>query len=603
MAQVTTGKPGGGFRRRVGKLFMIVGALWTFMFVVGVIAAIVVITRKPKVPDHTVLELRLDRPLKEAPNTSSLVSLLNPNVTNLPRIIRALDEGSHDAKVEGLIVYVGGNHGLATMQELRDAIFRFRKAGKFAIAFAPSFGEMAGGTGHYYLATACDEIWIQPSGSVGITGLRAEVPFLKGLLDNIGVQAQGQQRKAYKNAFNTFTQTEFTKAHRESTEQLLAEILEQLVADVARERKLEIDEVKRLFAEGPFLAEAALNAKLIDHIGYRDQAVAAAKGKAGGQGKLLFAGKYLERAGKDDPAEASGDKLAVIYGVGAIMPGRGSVDPLSGEATMGADTIAAALRAAARDKEVKAVVFRIDSPGGSYVASDTIWRETVELRNSGKPLVVSMANVAASGGYFVAMNASKIVAEPATLTGSIGVYAFKMVTKDLWSKLGLSWGTVSTSDNAGLWSSLTNLSDSDQKRFGDWLDFVYGDFTGKVASGRKLSAEAVEAAAQGRVWTARKAKDLGLVDALGGMETAIALAKEAAGIKADADIKLVPFPEEQGILRFLLDRNNENTDDVEAAALTVPWASEAAAWSNTLQKINAATTGEQILHTQTPQVR
>ncbi len=602
MAQATS-KPGGGFRRRVGKLFMIIGALWTFMFVVGVIVAIVVITRKPKVPEHTVLELRLDRPLKEAPNTSSLASLLNPNVTNLPHVIRALDEGSKDAKVEGLIVYVGGSHGLATMQELRDAIFRFRKAGKFAIAFAPSFGEMAGGTGHYYLATACDEIWLQPSGSVGITGLRAEVPFLKGLLDNVGVQAEGQQRKAYKNAFNTFTQTEFTKPHKESMEQLLAEILEQLVTDVARERKLEVDDVKRLFAEGPFLAEAALNAKLIDHIGYRDQAVAAAKGKAGGQGKLLFAGKYLERAGKDDPEEASGDKLAVIYGVGTIMPGRGSVDPLSGEATMGADTIAAALRAAARDKDVKAVVFRIDSPGGSYVASDTIWRETVELRNTGKPLVVSMANVAASGGYFVAMNANKIVAEPATLTGSIGVYAFKMVTKDLWNKVGLSWGTVSTSDNAGIWSSLTHLSDSDQKRFSDWLDFVYADFTGKVASGRKLSAEAVEASAQGRVWTARKAKELGLVDALGGMETAIALAKEAAGIKADADVKLVAFPEDQGILRFLLDRNNENSDDVEAATWTVPWAKEAAAWSKTLNQINAATTGEPLLHTQTPQVR
>lgn len=570
MAQAGETKVRGGFRRRVSKFFMVVGVLATLFTIVGVVTLVVILSRKEPVPASTILELRLDRPIKEAPNSSGLGSLLAPSTTTLPSIVKALDEGSRDGKVAGLVVWVGGEHGLATLQELRQAITRFRKAGKFAIAFSPSFGEMTGGTGAYYLATACDEVWLQPSGMLGITGLRAEVPFVAGMLENVGVHAEGGKRKAYKNAFNTFTERSFTKAHEEATQALLGEILDQLVADIAADRKLDEQTVRKLFAEGPFLADAALAAKLIDHVGYRDQVVAAAKGKSGGTGTLLYTGSYLERAGKDDLDEGQGAKLAVIYGVGSIMPGRGSLDPLSGEASMGADTIAAALRAAARDEDVKAVIFRIDSPGGSYVASDTIWRETLELEQAGKPLIVSMANVAASGGYFVAMNARKIVAEPATLTGSIGVYAMKFVTKDLWAKVGLSWGTLATSANANMWSTLSSFNEEERQKVDAWLDFVYADFTSKVAAARKLQPEAVEEAAQGRVWSGRRAKELGLVDELGGMQTAVVLAKQAAGLAADAPVRLVAFPEHQGLLSLIFDRDRDSSDD---DAATTVWRS------------------------------
>lgn len=590
MVQTTTP---GGFGRKLGRFFMWIGIATFLLFAAGVGGGIYFFTKKEKVPASTVLELRLDRSLDLTPGSQSVLSMIKPGKPTLADALRAMSEGSNDANVKGMIVYVGGELGVATIQELRDGIASFRKAGKFAIAFAPSFGEMIGGTGPYYLATACDEIWMQPSGSVGITGLRAEVPFLKDILNNVGVHAQGEQRKAFKNAFNMFTQNAFTEAHRTATEALLNDTLEQLSTDISAARKLDPAKAKEIFEKGPYLAQDALNIKLVDHLGYRDQVIAAVKGRAGGTAELLYSSAYLTRAGKADPANDSGEKIAVVYGVGTIMPGSGSIDPLSGSESLGADSVAAALRAAARDKTVKAVILRIDSPGGSYVASDTIWRETTELKQSGKPLIISMGNVAASGGYFIAMNADKIVAEPGTLTGSIGVYAFKMVTRDLWSKVGITWGTLATSPNAQFWSSLTDFSDDDRKRLGRWLDFVYDDFTGKVAQGRKLSLEAVEQLAQGHVWSGRKAKELGLVDALGGMETAIALAKEASKIPARDAVQLVTFPEEQNMLKQLLDQEGDNSDtDTHAATWNISWLDRASALIGTVDR---ATTGNGAL--------
>ncbi|MDX2018785.1 MAG: signal peptide peptidase SppA [Deltaproteobacteria bacterium] len=599
---VQTAGASGGFARKLGRLFMWLGV---FTFVVGALAVGLVIyfaTKTKPVPASTVLELRLDRKLESGPGSETFIDAIKPGKPTLAQTIFALDQGAKDTKVKGAIVYVGGEHGVATIQELRDAIARFRKAGKFAYAFAPSFGEMVGGSGPYYLATACDEIWMQPSGSVGITGLRAESPFVKDVLNNIGVHAVGEQRKAYKNAFNMFTQNAFTEAHKAATEALLADTLDQLTTDIAAARKLDAEKAKDVFARGPYLAQDALTEKLVDHIGYRDQLISAVKGRAGGTADLLYASAYLERSGTSDPSALPGEKIAVVYGVGTIMPGSGSLDPLSGSTSLGADAVAAALRAAARDKDVKAVILRVDSPGGSYVASDTIWRETIELKTAGKPLIVSMGNVAASGGYFIAMNADKIVAEPGTLTGSIGVYAFKLVTRDLWAKLGVTFGTVTTSPNAQFWSSLTDFSPEDRGRLNHWLDFVYDDFTGKVAQGRKLSAEVVEQVAQGRVWPGRKAKELGLVDALGGMETAVALAKEAAKLSSSAQVKLVTYPEKQSLLAQILDDEGDNSDAVsQAPAWNMTWLDRAAALVGTFDSL--AGKRENVLQAPLPDVR
>jgi protease-4 len=251
--------------------------------------------------------------------------------------------------------------------------------------------------------------------------------------------------------------------------------------------------------------------------------------------------------------------VALIYGVGAVNRGKSGYDPVFQEVTMGADTMAAAFRAAVDDKKVKAILFRIDSPGGSYVASDTIWRETVRARKAGKPIIVSMGGVAGSGGYFVAMSADKIVAQPATLTASIGVFAGKALTTNFWNKLGISWDEVHTSSNAMVFTGLQDYTPEQWARFETWLDRVYDDFTTKVAEGRKLPKEKVLEIAKGRVWTGEDAKGLGLVDELGGFPVALRLVREAIGLPVDAKIRLKEFPRRKSPLEALLHQGPDNS--------------------------------------------
>src|SRR5262249_6339295 len=269
------------------------------------------------------------------------------------------------------------------------------------------------------------EIYLQPSGDIGLTGLIAENPFLRGTLEKLGVVPRLDHRHEYKNAMNLFTKRKFTPAHKEATAKLVGSIFGQMVRGVSEGRHLQEEQVRALVDRGPYLGQEAVEAKLVDGLAYRDEVYDKVKAKAGAGAKLLFLSEYLDRAGR--PHE-KGQTVALIYGVGGVSRGKDDFDPLTGGSTMGSDTVAAAFRDAVASKDVKAILFRVDSPGGSYVASDTIWRETVRAKKAGKPVIVSMGNVAASGGYFVAMAADKIVAEPATITASIGVLAGKMLT-------------------------------------------------------------------------------------------------------------------------------------------------------------------------------
>jgi protease-4 len=292
-----------------------------------------------------------------------------------------------------------------------------------------------------------------------------------------------------------------------------------------------------------------LAAKLVDGIAYRDEVSTKVKEQVGKDAKSLKFTKYLARAGR--PHE-KGETIALIYGVGAVQRGKGSYDPMSGSEGLGSDTAAAAFRAAVEDPAVKAILFRVDSPGGSYVASDTIWRETLRAREAGKPVVVSMGNVAGSGGYFIAMSADKIVAQPGTITGSIGVLAGKMLTGGLWQKVGVSWDEVHTSDNATLWTATHDYTPKQWGQFQQWLDRVYDDFTTKAAQGRNLSKEKILEVAKGRIWTGEDAKALGLIDELGGFPSALRLTKEAAGIAEATEVRLEVFPRKKRNLRQLL---------------------------------------------------
>jgi protease-4 len=332
-------------------------------------------------------------------------------------------------------------------------------------------------------------------------------------------------------------------------EKLLNSWFSQMVKGISESRHLTEEQVRSLIDRGPFLGKEAMDAGLVDGLAYRDEVYAAVKKKAGENADFLYLGKYLKRAGRP---HQSGKTIALIYGVGAVSRGDDGYSPVSGEESMGSDSVSRAFRQAVADKKVKAIVFRVDSPGGSYVASDTIWRETVKAKQAGKPVIVTMGDLAGSGGYFVAMAADKIVAQPGTITASIGVLGGKMVTTDFWDKLGLSWDEVHTSANSTMWTGAKDYSPAEWARFQAWLDRVYTDFTGKVAEGRRLPREKVLQIAKGRIWTGEDAKQLGLVDELGGFPAALKLAKKAAGIGDKEDVDLEVYPPKRSLIDAIL---------------------------------------------------
>jgi protease-4 len=299
------------------------------------------------------------------------------------------------------------------------------------------------------------------------------------------------------------------------------------------------------------LADEARQAKLVDRLGYRDEAIAYARSRAGSVGELTSLTTYLDRAGRP---HREGTTIALIYGLGLIQRAASSANPLTGSNVMAANKIGRAFRAAVRDPAVRAIIFRIDSPGGSVVASESIWREVVRARERGKPVIVSMGDVAGSGGYYVAAPADKIVAEPATLTGSIGVLAGKLVVSDLFQKLGLSTDSAQIGANAGMYSSTSDFSARAHSRLEAFLDETYRGFKDHVASGRQMTQEDVEKVAKGRVWTGEDAKAHGLVDELGGSAVALRLAKEAAKLAPDAAVKITVFPREKETIEIIFDR-------------------------------------------------
>ncbi len=543
-------------RRRISHFFAVIG----FLVVVYVIVAVaIVLFSKGHVPTKTVLELNLEQPVVEAVPDDPLAKAMNRDRMPLRDLVEALERGGNDDRVVGVLARVGATRGLgmAQAQEIRNAVLRFRAKKKFAIAFAETFGEFGSAGTSYYIATAFDQIWLQPSGDIGLTGNMLESPFVKGTLNKLGASFHGDHRYEYKNAFNMYTETKYTPPHREAMQRIMDSWYGQLLKGIGEARHKSAEELKALIDRGPFLGKEALDAGLVDKLGYRDEAYAEVKNRAGSDAELLYSWKYLERAGR--PHE-KGKKIALIYGVGGVSRGKSDYDPVMGDFTMGSDTVAAAFREAAEDKDVKAILFRVDSPGGSYVASDTIWRAATQARQKGKPIIVSMGNLAGSGGYFVAMNADKIVAQPGTITASIGVLGGKVLTSGFWDKIGLSWDEVHVGQNATMWTGTHDYSPTEWARFETWLDRVYADFTSKVAEGRKLPKDKVLQIAKGRIWTGEDAKGLGLVDELGGFPEALALAKKAAGIPESEEVNLAVYPTPKPPLQRLLTKGPDNSE-------------------------------------------
>jgi protease IV len=519
-----------------------------------------------------VLELDLTEPLVEGVPHDPVSALVARRRTSLQVILEGLDRAARDPRVRALLVKVGGSRssvGLGRAQELRDAVRELRDRGKLTVAWAETFGEFRDGSVPYYLATGCDQIWLQPSGDVCLTGVAAEVPFLRGALDKAGIAPQIAQRHEYKNVANLFTERGFTPAHREAVEHLVQSMTEQLVAGIAAGRNLDAGEVRALVDRAPLFAAEALDAQLVDHLGYRDDVYAAVREQAGADDTVLqYVGRYrrsklaeLSRRVGQPPREA----VALVDVTGPIHLGRSGRQPFSG-ASAGSNTVCAALRAATEARDVKAIVLRVASPGGSYVASDAIWHQVALARQAGKPVVASMGDVAASGGYFVAMGADIIVAEPGTITGSIGVVAGKQVVDGLVERLGIGHEGVAGAEHGLMFSPLREFTDDEWQRLNAWLDRIYDDFTAKVAEGRRLPPDHVHEVARGRVWTGADAKERGLVDELGGLGAATALAADRAGLPPSTEREVRTYPRVPLVARM---RHARSSEDPAAASAQV----------------------------------
>ncbi|NOK11634.1 signal peptide peptidase SppA [Corallococcus exercitus] len=548
----------------IGALAFI-GAL-SILFVVGVVGLLMLAaSSKPGVPSNLVLELDLQQPLPEYTLDTSLAGAFGEEPTSLRDVVEGLEKARTDPRVKSLVVRVGQPGSAAQVQELRDAVKAFRASGKRAVAYADGFGEAGNGTGAYYLASAFDAVYIQPSGDVGLTGLVMETPFARDAFAKFGVKPEFGKRAEYKNAVNTFTDASYGPHQREATEAYGQSLFNQVVKGVAEGRKLSEDQVRALIDRAPFMGQAAVDAKLVDGLRYRDEIHDELKQQAGEGAQLLYVDKYLERAGRPNQ---TGTTIALIYGVGEVLRGKSQSNPLSGGQVMGGDTVAAAFRKAVEDPSVKAILFRVDSPGGSYSASDTIRREVQRAREAGKPVIVSMGTYAASGGYFVAMAGDKIVAQPGTLTGSIGVYNGKFVTSELWAKLGVNFDTIAFGKNATFSSSDQEFTPEQRTQLESELDTIYLDFTSRAAQARNMPLEKLQSVARGRVWTGEDALERGLVDALGGYPKALELAKEAAKLEKDAPVRIVVFPRPRPtgqVLSEMLGKHEADNSDDEAA--------------------------------------
>lgn len=519
--------------------FVILPIIGIFFLIIAASSA------KPTTPTQTVLELDLRQGMTDQPTLNPFAGLGGSGLSVM-QVVDTLAQAEKDSSVKVLLIRTAeGGMSPAGADELRQAIKRFRASGKTVIAHSQGFNPSGSVMSSYMVASSADQLWLQSTASFQATGLASEAIFLGRAFEKYGVKPEFEQRYEYKNAVNEMTQSDFTPAHREAQLAWMTSLYTTTLAHIAVDRKLEPQALRTTIEAGPYSAEQALALKLIDKIGEVEEAEKAAKTLAGKDAEIVDLGAYSGLKGHRNGSGKSA--IAIVNAEGAIVTGRGGSDSLfGGSAMIRSDDTAKALYEAIEDKAVKAIVLRVSSPGGSPEASEQILSAVRAAKAAGKPVVVSMGAYAASGGYWISSESDWIVAQPTTLTGSIGVYGGKLVLREALGRFGLDMREIGVGgDYANAFSASSSFSAEDRAAFGASMDRIYDGFVERVARGRNLPEERVREIARGRVWTGAQAKDIGLVDQLGGLEEAIAKARQLAKIPSSESVRYKRYPTPQ----------------------------------------------------------
>jgi protease-4 len=544
------------------KAFFIIAGILGGLILVGVVgvAVIYLALRKgePTIRENSVLALRVAGSLPDYSPDDPFKKIFGGPDQSLTGLVMQFKKAKVDNRIKAIILDINmSGVGWGKAEEIRDAITDFRSSGKQVYAFIE-----LGLNKEYYIATACDKIIMPPPGELFVNGLAADVMFFRGSLDKLGIYPDIYQIGKYKTAANMFKEKEMTEAHREFIDEMLNDLFNRYVNTIAQTRKKSPDEVRAIIDNAPYNSFKAKEVGLIDDAIYRDDLEKQIKKQLGYKDNDTFTpvrgGDYRD-VSPESLGLNKGERIAVIYATGEIGSGSSQNSP-SGDQSIGSDTVAKALNDAAADNSIKAIVLRVDSPGGSGLASDIIWH-AVEVANQKKPVVVSMSDVAASGGYYISASAARIIAQPSTITGSIGVLAGKPVMRGFYDWLGISNEYVLRGKTAGMFRETEKFSDDERVKFEEWIKTTYyQDFVPKVAKGRKKDAEYIDSVAQGRVWTGAQAKDRSLVDEFGGLDRAVEVAKQLAKIPADKGVQRVILPYPTTFIQQLLSGGGENSN-------------------------------------------
>ncbi len=543
-------------------LLIITGIVVALVLVVLIGLAVLVAAVRggaPTVEDNSVLSLRVAGPLPDYVPDDPFRKFFGGPEQSLSNLILQFKKAKVDNRIKMIVLDVKmSGVGWGKSEEIRDAIADFRTSGKPVYAYLEY-----GMNKEYYIASACDKIYVAPPGELFINGLAADVMFFRGSLDKLGIYPDMYQIGKYKSAGDMFTQKQMTEAHREYINSLLDDLFNRYVEAIAKARGKSAEEVRALIDNAPYSAAKAKEAGLVDNVAYRDELEKELKTKLGYKETealrvvrgSTYSGVEPESLGLD-----KGEKIAVIYATGDIGSGQSENSP-TGSQSIGSDTVAKALNDARDDKTIKAIVIRVDSPGGSSLASDIIWHAVASAKEK-KPVVISMSDVAASGGYYIAAGASKIVAQPSTITGSIGVVAGKPVLRGFYDWLGISNEYVLRGKNAGMFRETEKFSPEERAKFEEWIKATYyEDFVPKVAKGRNKDEAYIDSIAQGRVWTGSQGKERGLVDEYGGLDRAVEIAKELANIPKDKGVHRVILPYPRTFLQELMAAADETRSE------------------------------------------